>query len=177
MNTVSSLALLAAAGALCAWAFRSDSTGNEVVHAAASTAVSAPKAAPRPDADSLRARSLARWESICRKDWIAAYDFQTQEQKALPLVKYLQGKDHHEYANPAIEDVIAIDGDNGYLWARVVWTPVHPEVKRVKLEPGQTLTEEIRMVESWRWDGTDWGYVRAQRGDEFFKEFPQFEQR
>lgn len=182
MNAASSIALLLAAGALCAWAFHTDASGNHSVAAAAPSPGSRPEAAvtvksSRPDAESLRARSLARWEAICRRDWIAAYDFQTQEQKQLPLAKYLQGKDHHEYANPTVEEVIEVDAGNGYLWVRVLWTPKHPELKRVKLEPGQSLTEEIRMIESWRWEGDEWGYVRAQRDDEFFRDHPHLEKR
>ncbi|MBK7876418.1 MAG: hypothetical protein IPJ77_11795 [Planctomycetes bacterium] len=91
----------------------------------------------------------------------------------MPLAQFLQGKQHHVYANPAIEKVLHVGRTDGFLQVRVVWTPTHPDLQRVQLQPGETLTEELRMVESWRFDGEDWCYVRAQRPEEFLEEHPE----
>lgn len=173
MNLATSLALLLAAGALGAWALTTTSDGNRTVQAAASVTPVAAERTSGPTAASLEERSRARWAAVCRGDWIAAYEFQTAEQKLMPLARYLQGKDHHVYANPAVERVIEVGKSDGYLVVRVVWTPIHPELQRAKLEPGQSLTEELRMIETWRWEGEEWGYVRAQRPDDFDRDHPE----
>lgn len=177
MNLATSLALILAAGALGAWALSTTSEGNRSVQAAEPANAIEASRSTEPTAANLEERSRARWAAVCRGDWIAAYEFQTSEQKLVPLANYLQGKGHHVYANPAVERVIEVGKSEGYVLVRVVWTPTHPELQRVKLEPGQTLTEELRMIETWRWEGQDWGYVRAQRPDEFEHDHPKLEWR
>ncbi|MFO1010161.1 MAG: hypothetical protein U1F29_08880 [Planctomycetota bacterium] len=174
MNLATSLVFLAGAAALTVWAVRAGPDSNTPVHAAESaSSVAGASKRIEPTREGVEARSRARWEAVCRGDWIAAYDFQTAEQKHVPLAQFLQGKDHHVYANPAIERVISVGRTDAYLLVRVVWTPTHPELQRVRLQPGETLTEEIRLVETWRWEGSEWGFVRGERVEEFYAAHPE----
>lgn len=177
MNLALSLAFVAGAATLGTWAYLAGPEANHAVHAASNTKVELESSKVAPTQARLEERSMARWTAVARGDWISAYDFQTTEQKLVPLAQYLQGKDHHVYANPAIERVLQVGRTEAFLLVRVVWTPKHPDLQRVQLQPGESLTEEIRMVESWRWDGEDWCYVRAERTEEFFQEHPGLETR
>jgi hypothetical protein len=194
MNLVLRFALVVAATVVGAWAMfsRTDPLAAAPAGAISASAPDAPTpgATAKSDATStpgatpkrlatverLRERSLARWDLLHQQKWIDAYEMLTSEQRrAVPLGKYLSMTQHHTYDNPAIERVLRVDATDGYLVARAVWTPTHPELAKVKLEPGQSLTSEISMVESWRWEGDDWFYVQAQRADEFQREHPDIE--
>lgn len=138
--------------------------------------VSAAPAAPvlQPTNERVAARALARWENIAKADWIAAYEYLSPEQKkATPIGMYLQNKSHHKYENPTVQNVLQNDGKNAIIRITCLWTPVHELIKTVKLEPGQTLTQEVEMYESWRWADGDWTYMRAQRPEDFFQEHPE----
>jgi hypothetical protein len=133
------------------------------------------RAKPQPTKARLIERSKARWASVSKADWIAAYDFVTPEQKQqLPLAQFLPGKDLHEYANPQVHEVLRIEGEKGYVRASAVWTPHHPQLAQVKLEPGQTLTQELKMIETWVWVDGDWMYFSAEGDTEFLEKHPEF---
>lgn len=134
-----------------------------------STAVG--QAAPTPER--LIERSTARWKRVAKAEWIEAYEFITPEQKqAISLNQYIQGKSVHEYGNPRVGQVLKLEKDLGYLRVSALWTPHHPALDKVKLEPGQTLTEDLDMIESWRFVGGDWFYLRAQNEEEFYEQHP-----
>lgn len=142
---------------------------------AQTTAAVAP-AAPvlQPTNERLQERAAARWENITRADWIAAYEYLSPDQKKVtPIGTYLQNKSHHKYENPKVQSVLQNDGKNAILRMTCLWTPVHELIKTVKLEPGQTLTQDVEMYETWRWADGDWTYVRAQRPEDFFHEHPE----
>ena len=133
------------------------------------------RAKPEPTEARLIERSTLRWASVSKGDWIAAYDFVTPEQKQqVPLAQFLPGKDLHEYANPQVKKVLRIEGERGYVEASAVWTPHHPQLQQVKLEPGQTLTQELKMIETWVWVDGDWMYFSAEGDTEFLEKHPQF---
>ncbi len=139
----------------------------------ASTQTAQARAKPEQTEARLIERSKARWATVSKSDWIAAYDFLTPEQKQqVPLSQFLPGKDLHEYANPQIHKVLKIDGEKGYVQASAVWTPHHPQLDSVKLEPGQTLTQELKMVETWVWVDGDWMYFSAEGDTEFLGKNP-----
>lgn len=177
MNLVLRFGLVVAATVVGAWAMFSRS--DTVAAAPASNTTVATKVAPpakEATAARVRERSLARWQLVERHDWVSAFDMLTTEQRrAVPLAQYLTMTEHHSYANGTVERVLHSDATDAYLVARAVWTPSHPGLEKVKLEPGQSLTSELTMIESWRWEGDDWYYVRAQREDEFQKEHPEIE--
>lgn len=127
-----------------------------------------------PTRERLVARATERWAKIVQADWIQAYDFLSPEQKrATPLAQYLMNKQNHRYENPHVGEVLACDGKDGYVQVSSLWTPQHPKFKEVKLEPGQSLTQAIEMIESWRWAEGDWTYLRAQNPEEFYQEHPE----
>jgi len=141
------------------------------VDAGAKPAAAAAPTTPAPTAARVAARSADRWQHIAKKEWIEAYDFLTPDQKAsVSLANYLQGKQYHEYANPRVGEVLKIQKDAAYVRVSALWTPHHPQLAKVKLEPGQSLTEEIDMIETWRFVGGDWYYLRAQNEEEFFQQ-------
>jgi hypothetical protein len=122
-----------------------------------------------PTAERLIERSRARWKLVADKNWIEAYDFNAPEvKKMVALAQYLPGKSSHEYANPKVEEVLRIQNDQGYARVGAAWTPHHPEIAKVKLEPGQSLTQDIEMIETWHFVDGDWWFVRAQDEEEFF---------
>lgn len=134
-------------------------------------------AAAQPTEEQLLARARARWAAIDKEDWIDAYNFITPEvRKVNPLARYLQGKENHRYDNPVVESIVGRDEKQGtvMLRSRVLWTPQHPQVKQVKLEPGQTLTEEVPIVETWKWNQTDWFFVEQEGADKFFEAHPEY---
>ncbi|MBK7876416.1 MAG: hypothetical protein IPJ77_11785 [Planctomycetes bacterium] len=137
--------------------------------------VAAVPAKPEATPERLLERANERWQKIVKADWIQAYDYLSPEQKRqMPISQYLQNKQNHRYENPKLGEVLRCDGTDAFLRMTVLWTPQHPKVKEVKLEPGQTLTQDVEMYESWRWAEGDWTYVRAQRPDEFFQDHPEF---
>ena len=139
---------------------------------AGAPASSAPDKAA-PTTERLVQRSGDRWKRIAKQEWIEAYDFLTPDQKkAVSVSQYIQGKSNHEYANPRVGDVLKKEKDQAYLRVSALWTPHHPQLAKVKLEPGQSLTEDIDMIETWRFVGGDWYYVRAQNEEDFFQHHP-----
>lgn len=136
-------------------------------------------AAPKPkmpeqNAARVAERSQARWNAGMKGDWIAAYDFLVPEGKRTqPLANFLAGMANHKYENMKVIEVIAVNGDKAYVRSGGLWTPLSPELAKVKREPGQTFTQEIQMIESWRWVDNDWSFVRPQRDTEFFAEHPE----
>jgi len=119
-------------------------------------------------------RARERWGKVAKGDWIAAYDYQTPEQKrSVSLGQYISSKDHHKYESPEVHEVLQNDGKLALLRVSAYWTPVHPLLKEAELEPGQTLTQHVEMYESWRFADGDWLYMRAQRAEDFFQEHPE----
>lgn len=132
--------------------------------------VAAPVVKNEPTAERVKTRSQDHWAKMAKGDWVAVHDMLAPEVRSTqPLAKYLAQVQFHKYDNPVVLEVIAIEKDAAYVRCSALWTPTHPEVSRVKLEPGQTLTQEINVVESWRWAEGDWTYVKMERDNEFFE--------
>ncbi|MFO1010159.1 MAG: hypothetical protein U1F29_08870 [Planctomycetota bacterium] len=164
---LSPVAVVFLAGAACVFTACDVKPSQAAPNTAAVTAP--PK--PEPTQERLLARANERWQKVIQADWIQAYDYLSPDQKRqVPIGQYLQNKQNHRYENPRLGEVLRCDGKDAFLKVTVLWTPQHPKVREVKLEPGQTLTQEVEMYESWRWAEGDWTYVRAQRPDEFFQE-------
>src|SRR5205085_10661656 len=96
-------------------------------------------------------------------------------QREQPVAQFLQRKNFHVYKDMRVTEVVAHKDDQISLRVRGRWTPQHPEVKRVKLEPGQTLTQDVEMIEIWRWIGGDWYLQRPMRAEEFLEQFPELQ--
>lgn len=170
MKFTTSLALLLTA-ALSFATVACEPTPTEVVVV---PAVPAKPPAPEPTAARAMQRSQARWEKGMKGDWIAAYDFLVPEGKReQPLARFLGSMQMHKYENMKVLEVIDVKDGTAYLRVGGLWTPLAPELARVKLEPGQTLTQELQMIEIWRWVEGDWCFVRPQRDTEFFAEHPE----
>lgn len=133
---------------------------------------SAPTAIGEPTMQSLVARSEARWENVVAGDWIQAYDFVPPElREMVPLGKYLQGKENHEYRNPSKPKVIGSKDDLWFLEVSVLWEPHHPILQTVREKP-EDMTEELTMIELWKQSEGDWYFVKTERPEEFLKLFP-----
>lgn len=131
--------------------------------------------APQPTAERLLERSRDRWARIQKggTDLVSAYDFAAAEQKRmLKLSDFLTNMENHRYENMRVREVVALQNDMGFLRVDGLWTPIGPKVAAVKLEPGQTLTQSINMIEAWRWTGEEWYFVKPYRDNEFFEEHP-----
>lgn len=127
-----------------------------------------------PTQERLLARANERWARIAKGDWIQAYDYLSPDQKqSTSLPQYLQNKQNHKYENPRVSEVVASDAKDAVLKITSLWTPQHEKFKQVKLEPGQSLTREIELIESWRWAENDWVFVRAQRPEDFYQAHPE----
>jgi hypothetical protein len=121
-------------------------------------------------------RSRDRWSKVMKPDLIATYEFLTPEMKAQqPLQSYLQRMGNSVYENMRVHEVAGKKGDLIFLRVGGLWTSVHPMAKRVKLEPGQTLTQDVEFIESWEWLGDDWYYARPYRPEEFAEQFPELQ--
>src|SRR4029079_19656855 len=79
----------------------------------------------------------------------------------------------HLYENPRVEDVVGMKDDFAYVRTNIEWTSLNPVAKKVKLEPGQTLKQEVAMIETWRFVDGDWMYVKPQNDREFFEAHPE----
>src|SRR5262245_6136635 len=124
---------------------------------APTTPAAKPVAKREPTQAGALERSRAYWSHAMKPDWIAAYDFLAPELQAQqPLAQYLQGKQYHEYKNMRVVEVVAQKDDQVFIRVGGLWTPTHPETKRVKLEPGQTLTQDVELIELWRWIDQEW---------------------
>jgi hypothetical protein len=127
----------------------------------------------QPTVERALSRSQERWNHGVKNEWVAAYDyFAPEAKKEVPLANYLSGMQVHRYENMRSTDVLAIQGDKAYVRVTGLWTAVGPQVQRVKLEPGQTLTQEIVMIETWRFVDGDWCFVRPERDTDFFEKHP-----
>ncbi|MFT7484302.1 MAG: ABC-type glycerol-3-phosphate transport system substrate-binding protein [Candidatus Paceibacteria bacterium] len=128
--------------------------------------------AVEPTLDTLPARSVARWETVVAVDWIQAYEFLDPTIRQLqPLGQYMAGKENHEYRNPSAPLVIGSDGELGYVELSVLWEPHHPILQTVANAPDD-MTDELHMVETWRWDAGEWYFVKNERAPDFHKEHP-----
>ena len=146
---------------------------NEMEAANPTGAPGARAAQREPTAERAKERSLARWAAVEKADWVAAFEFMTPDAKRdRPLGSYLQATQHHRYERMRVIEVLGLRGDTAYVRAGGLWTPQHPDMARVKLEPGQTLTQDIELVETWRWIGGDWYYQRPDRPEEFYEKHP-----
>lgn len=136
-----------------------------------------PAAAKRePTAAAALERARQYWANAEKGDWIATYDFLSPElQREQPVASYLQRKANHIYKNMRVIEVVAQKDDQIFLRVGGLWTPNHPEVKKVKLEPGQTLTQDVEMIEIWRWVGDQWCLLRPLRPEEFLEQFPELQ--
>lgn len=138
-------------------------------------AAPAPAAATiaQPTDAALRARATSRMECLAKDDWVGAYDYTAEEERKLvKLQDYLVKKDSHRYREPKVQEILLNDGKHGYVRVTALWTPTDPRLQKVKLEPGQSLTQEVELYQSWMWSGAEWMYVRGQRPDEFFADHP-----
>lgn len=143
----------------------------------AQPAATKPAAVKRePTAAAALERARQYWASAEKGDWIATYDYLAPEiQREQPVAGYLQRKQYHIYKNMKVMEVVAQKDDQIFLRTSGLWTPNHPEVKKVKLEPGQTLTQDIEMIEIWRWVGDQWCLMRPLRPEEFLEQFPDLQ--
>jgi len=129
-----------------------------------------------PTGEAALARARAYWASAEKGDWIAAYDYLSPEfQRQQPAALYLQSRANHIYKNMRVLEVIGQKDDLIFLRITGLWTPNHPETKRVKLEPGQTLTQDVEMIEVWKWVGDQWFLQRPLRPEEFLEEYPDLQ--
>lgn len=134
----------------------------------------APVAAkPQPTAAAALERARQFWASADKGDWIATYDFLTPETKEQqPIGAYLQTKANFDYEQLRVEEVVAQTDTHIFIRVSGLWTPLHPAAKRVKLEPGQSLTSAFEMIDIWRWSDSGWLAERRLRPEEFLEEFP-----
>ena len=125
-----------------------------------------------PNTDTLVARSVAHWELVVAADWIQAYDFLDPAFKAAQsLGQYISGKEMHEYRNPSTPQLIGTDGDKAFLELSVLWEPHHPQIQNASNAP-EDMTEELHMVEIWRWVKGDWYFTESVRANEFHQAHP-----
>ncbi len=125
-----------------------------------------------PDLDTVAERSTEYWKSIVAADWIQAYDFtDPATREIVGLGQFLQQKEHHEYRNPSQPKLIGSEGDLAYLELAVLWEPHHPILSTVRDKPAD-MTQELHMVETWRWVDGDWFFVGNDRQEDFHAEHP-----
>lgn len=137
--------------------------------ATANASTSSPTPTNSPTDERLRARAQERMDLIAKGDWLAAYEFQSPEgRRILTLQDFLAKKDTHRYEKPHAHDVLRNDGKLAFIRVTALWTPTHQLLKNVKLEPGQSLTQEVELYQTWVWADGDWAYSRGQSPDDFF---------
>ncbi|MFN0008529.1 MAG: hypothetical protein ACKVXR_11555 [Planctomycetota bacterium] len=125
------------------------------------------------EAERVASRSAERWKKVAAKDWIAAYDFlPPEERKVLSIVEYLQGKSKHLYENPDVPEVLEVKDDVAFVSVASMWTPTHPALANVKLGPGESLTQYLEMIETWKKTEGQWYYADAMPIREFFVAHP-----
>jgi hypothetical protein len=126
-----------------------------------------------PDLTQVEARSAARWELVVAQDWIQAYDFIPPQIRAVSsLGQFVSGKEHHEYRNPSRPRLIGSEKDLAYVELSVLWEPHHPILQTVRDKPDD-MTEELHMVETWKWQDGQWYFFGNARQNEFLAEHPE----
>lgn len=121
-------------------------------------------------------RSRRFWANAEKGDWIANYDMLCAEiQREQAPTLYLQGKNHHIYEKMRVVEVIAHKDDLVFVRVQGLWTPNHPMTKQVELKPGETLTQDVELIEMWRWENSEWKYVRPLRAEDFLEQFPELQ--
>lgn len=134
-------------------------------------ALAPPVASVEPTEERLLQRANERWARIAVKDWVAAYEYLTSEQRAtLPLDTFLKGKQYLEYSRPRVAGTVWIDGERAFLRVLVDWMPPRGCTLGVRIEPKPRSSLEVEIIETWRWNDGEWFFVRAQHPDEFLAE-------
>ena len=119
-------------------------------------------------------RATERWAKVTKSDLIAAYDFYVPEAKReQSLASFMGRMEVHKYEDARVLEVVGLKDNLAYLRVSTLWTPVHEMAKKVKLQPGESLTERISMIETWRFVGGDWCYVRPDDETDFFQQHPE----
>ena len=131
----------------------------------------------QPTAERVLLRAQERWNLGMKEDWVAAYEFAAPEfRNATPLSRYLSGMEIYKYENMRVLEVVSVQGDKAYVRTSGIWTPVRskiPQMQHLKLEPGQTLTQQAMMIESWRFVDGDWHQMRQDHERDFFDAHPE----
>jgi hypothetical protein len=128
-----------------------------------------------PTAERAVQRSQERWADVSKGDLVAAYDLYVPEAKrAQTLASFLTRMQVHKYEDPRVDEVVGVNKDEAYLRVSALWTPLLEQTKHVKLEPGQSLTQRISMIETWRFVGGDWCYMKPDEEVDFFQAHPEF---
>ena len=123
---------------------------------------------PFPEYEIAPARSAARGDTIVAGDWVQSYDFLAPARKAQEsLVRYLAGKDYHEYRNPSRPHLHSTDGKTAYVEVSVLWTTHHPMIP-ADTDP-EYLIQELHIIETWMWIEGEWFWVENTRQSEFLR--------
>lgn len=126
------------------------------------------------EAERVASRCAERWKKVAAANWIEAYDYlPPEERKVLTIVDYLQGKSRHRYEHPDVPEVLEVKGDLAFVAVASMWTPVHPALSNVKLGPGESLTQYLEMIETWKKTEGEWYYADAAPNREFFATHPE----
>lgn len=127
-----------------------------------------------PDLSLVEGRSSERWQLIVNADWIQAYDYGLPAIRAhQSLGAFLTNKEHHEYRNPSKPNLIGTEDEGriAFLELAVLWEPHHPILQTVEDRPDD-MTQELHMVETWKWFEGEWYFVENERHSDFMKEHP-----
>jgi hypothetical protein len=130
-------------------------------------------ATAEPTRERLEARVGERLKSVEARDLAAVHNyFSPAMKKQRTLGQFAQQMENHKYESCRMVEILATNQDMGYVRTGALWTPTHPQVQRVKLEPGQTLTQDIEIIETWQWVENDWHFVRQESESDFFEANP-----
>jgi hypothetical protein len=126
------------------------------------------------ESERIALRSAERWKKVAAANWIEAYDYlPPDERKTLAIVDYLQGKSKHRYESPDVPEVLEVKGDVAYVAVASMWTPTHPALATVKLGPGESLTQRLEMIETWKRVEGEWYFAENATVREFFVAHPE----
>ena len=89
------------------------------------------------------------------------------------LGAFAQRMEYHRYERCRFVETVAVEGEQAYVRTTALWTPNHPKAREARLEPGQTLTQEVGILETWRYEDGDWGWVTQERESDFFEARPE----